>query len=192
MSKPITFITSNAKKLEEVVGILGKEFPREIIAHKIDLPELQGELNEISIKKCQEAAKTVAGPVIVEDTSLCFHALGGLPGTLCIVCYCVRHTLSVSLTHIWCTRILQVRTSNGFWINYNRKVCIHCSPDLMINRQQPSVRSHTRRAHLLTLCCSRAKRKDTLSHRVDHVTSAGIRVSSRTASTRLTQSSAKT
>lgn len=82
MSKPITFITSNAKKIEEVLAILGKEFPREIIAHKIDLPEIQGELNEISIQKCKEAAKHIKGPVIVEDSCLCFNAMDGLPGTL--------------------------------------------------------------------------------------------------------------
>lgn len=82
MSKPITFITGNAKKLEEVVAILGKEFPRELVSKKVDLPEWQGEIDEISIKKCQEAAKLVQGPVVVEDTCLCFHALGGLPGKL--------------------------------------------------------------------------------------------------------------
>lgn len=80
MSKPITFITGNVKKLEEVIAILGKEFPRELVSRKIDLPELQGEMNEISIKKCKEAAKHVQGPVIVEDTCLCFTALGDLPG----------------------------------------------------------------------------------------------------------------
>lgn len=80
MSKPITFITGNAKKLEEVIAILGKDFPRELVSKKVDLPELQGEMDEISIKKCQEAAKLVNGPVIVEDTCLCFNALGGLPG----------------------------------------------------------------------------------------------------------------
>lgn len=80
MSKPITFITGNVKKLEEVAAILGKEFPRELVSKKVDLPELQGEMDEISIKKCQEAAKLVQGPVIVEDTCLCFNALGGLPG----------------------------------------------------------------------------------------------------------------
>lgn len=80
MSKPITFITGNAKKLEEVIAILGKEFPRELVSRKIDLPELQGEVDEISIKKCKEAAKHVRGPVIVEDTCLCFNALGGMPG----------------------------------------------------------------------------------------------------------------
>lgn len=80
MSKPITFITGNAKKLEEVIAILGKEFPRELVSRKIDLPELQGEMNEVSIKKCKEAVKHVQGPVIVEDSCLCFNALGGLPG----------------------------------------------------------------------------------------------------------------
>lgn len=80
MSKPISFITGNAKKLEEVVAILGNEFPRELISRKIDLPELQGEMNEISIKKCQVAVKYAQGPVIVEDTCLCFKALGDLPG----------------------------------------------------------------------------------------------------------------
>lgn len=82
MSKPITFITGNAKKLEEVIGILGKEFPRELLSKKLDLPEWQGEMDEISIKKCKEAAKHVQGPVIVEDTSLCFSAFGGMPGEL--------------------------------------------------------------------------------------------------------------
>lgn len=83
MSKPIvTFITGNAKKLEEVAAILGKEFPRELVSKKVDLPELQGEIDEICIKKCQEAAKLVEGPVVVEDTCLCFNALGGLPGII--------------------------------------------------------------------------------------------------------------
>ena len=32
------------------------------------------------MQKCELAAKEVGGPVMVEDTSLCFNALGGLPG----------------------------------------------------------------------------------------------------------------
>ncbi|XP_016995941.2 inosine triphosphate pyrophosphatase [Drosophila takahashii] len=80
MSKPITFVTGNAKKLEELVAILGPSFPRTIVSKKIDLPELQGDINEIAIKKCKEAARQVNGPVLVEDTSLCFNALEGLPG----------------------------------------------------------------------------------------------------------------
>lgn len=79
-SKPITFVTGNAKKLEELVAILGPTFPRQVISKKVDLPELQGEINEIALKKCKEAARQVQGPVLVEDTCLCFNALKGLPG----------------------------------------------------------------------------------------------------------------
>ena len=79
---PGTFVTGNAKKLEEVKAILSSSgaLPVEIVAQKIDLPELQGEPEEISAEKCALAAKEVGGPVMVEDTSLCFNALGGLPG----------------------------------------------------------------------------------------------------------------
>jgi inosine triphosphate pyrophosphatase len=80
MSKPIVFVTGNAKKLEEFIAILGKGFPREITSKKIDLPEYQGEIDEICIKKCETAVKIVQGPVIIEDTCLCFDALKGLPG----------------------------------------------------------------------------------------------------------------
>ncbi|PSN40484.1 Inosine triphosphate pyrophosphatase [Blattella germanica] len=80
MSRPIVFVTGNANKLAEVVAILGKSFPFKLENRKIDLPEYQGEVNEICINKCKEAAKIVKGPVIIEDTSLCFNALGGLPG----------------------------------------------------------------------------------------------------------------
>jgi inosine triphosphate pyrophosphatase len=79
-SKAITFVTGNAKKLEELRAILGSTFPRTVISAKIDLPELQGEIDEICVKKCQEAARQVKGPVLVEDTCLCFNSLKGLPG----------------------------------------------------------------------------------------------------------------
>ncbi len=82
-SKPhVTFVTGNAKKLEEVRAILSAEgdLPVSIVSQKIDLPELQGEPADISAEKCRLAADAVDGPVMVEDTSLCFNALGGLPG----------------------------------------------------------------------------------------------------------------
>ena len=82
--KTLTFVTGNAKKLEEVVAILGSNFPYEVTSQKIDLPEYQGTPQEIVIEKCREAVKSIKGPVIVEDTCLCFNALGGLPGKLII------------------------------------------------------------------------------------------------------------
>lgn len=81
MSKrTLVFVTGNANKLKEVVAILGDSFPWKVEARAIDLPEFQGEPDEISIEKCKVAAEQVKGPVIVEDTCLCFTALGGLPG----------------------------------------------------------------------------------------------------------------
>jgi inosine triphosphate pyrophosphatase len=81
MAKPVlTFVTGNRHKLAEVVAILGADFPFELRNQAVDLPELQGEPEDIAKQKCRLAAKEVQGPVIVEDTSLCFNALNGLPG----------------------------------------------------------------------------------------------------------------
>eukprot|EP00088_Acartia_fossae_P063234 TRINITY_DN7692_c0_g1_i7.p1 TRINITY_DN7692_c0_g1~~TRINITY_DN7692_c0_g1_i7.p1 ORF type:complete len:207 (-),score=33.35 TRINITY_DN7692_c0_g1_i7:43-663(-) len=80
MSKTITFVTGNAKKLEEFVAILGNNFPHKVISKDVDLPEYQGTPEEVVKEKCLEAARRIKGPVIVEDTCLCFNALGGLPG----------------------------------------------------------------------------------------------------------------
>ena len=79
-SKTITFVTGNAKKLEEFVAILGTNFPHKVVSAKIDLPEYQGTPQEVCQEKCREAFRQVKGPVIVEDTCLCFNALGGMPG----------------------------------------------------------------------------------------------------------------
>jgi inosine triphosphate pyrophosphatase len=80
-SQTVVFVTGNAKKLEEVRAILDADaLPVAISSQKVDLPELQGEPEEISAEKCRLAAAQVGGPVMVEDTSLCFNALNGLPG----------------------------------------------------------------------------------------------------------------
>lgn len=85
----ITFVTGNAKKLEEVERILkpdqndrapDKLLQYKLTNEKVDLPELQGEPIAIAREKCLAAAEKVGGPVITEDTSLCFNALNGLPG----------------------------------------------------------------------------------------------------------------
>ncbi|OWR43682.1 inosine triphosphatase [Danaus plexippus plexippus] len=78
--RAVVFVTGNLKKLEEVKSILGHNFPLEVTNYRLDLPELQGELNEVSIRKCQEAARRLKKPVFIEDTCLCFNALEGLPG----------------------------------------------------------------------------------------------------------------
>jgi len=78
--KSLVFVTGNAKKLEEVVAILGTNFPFQVTSQDVDLPEYQGEPDDIAREKCKAAAQSVKGPVLVEDTCLCFNALKGLPG----------------------------------------------------------------------------------------------------------------
>ena len=58
----------------------GHPLPFAVKAANLDLPELQGEPKEIAKEKCRLAAEQVGGAVMVEDTSLCFNAMGGLPG----------------------------------------------------------------------------------------------------------------
>ena len=41
--RSVSFITGNAKKLEEVLAILGDRMPFPLVPRKVDLPELQGE-----------------------------------------------------------------------------------------------------------------------------------------------------
>ncbi|KAK4524220.1 hypothetical protein GAYE_SCF02G2119 [Galdieria yellowstonensis] len=76
----VTFVTGNQNKLEEVRSILAGLDKVVIEGKHIDLPELQGEPEDIAKEKCRLAAKAVGGPVLVEDTCLCFNALKGLPG----------------------------------------------------------------------------------------------------------------
>jgi len=76
----IVFVTGNKDKLREVTQILGEGFPFKITNQDIDLPEYQGEPDDVSRQKCQSAFEILKRPVIVEDTCLCFNALGGLPG----------------------------------------------------------------------------------------------------------------
>ncbi len=72
------FITGNKGKLAEVQSILGK-----VEALDIDLPEIQElDAHKIIQAKLEEAQKHQAGEFIVEDTSLYFEAMDGLPGPL--------------------------------------------------------------------------------------------------------------
>jgi len=77
----VTFVTGNKNKLTEVQRMLSVSGSAVAMrAEKIDLPELQGEPTDIAREKCVLAAQRLGRPVIVEDTCLCFNALGGLPG----------------------------------------------------------------------------------------------------------------
>ncbi|KAI9661654.1 MAG: nucleoside triphosphate pyrophosphohydrolase ham1 [Bathelium mastoideum] len=74
----LNFITGNQNKLAEVKAILGDSV--DLKSQSVELPEIQGTIEEISRDKCTRAADAVGGPVLVEDTCLCFNALQELPG----------------------------------------------------------------------------------------------------------------
>lgn len=75
--KNLTFITGNQKKADYLAKYLG--FP---VKHtKLDLDEIQSlDLKEIVEHKVRQAYGKIKSPVIVEDVSLEFEALNGLPG----------------------------------------------------------------------------------------------------------------
>lgn len=73
----VTFMTGNKHKADYLERLLGVN-----IAHKkVDVDELQStDLHEIIEHKVRQAYAIVGTPVLVEDVSLEFTALGNLPG----------------------------------------------------------------------------------------------------------------
>lgn len=55
--KELNFITGNKNKLAEVQAILGNTV--ELKNQSLDLPELQGTVEEVTIDKCKRAAELV-------------------------------------------------------------------------------------------------------------------------------------
>ncbi|KAI3319621.1 Ham1-like protein [Xylariaceae sp. AK1471] len=76
--KQLNFITGNKNKISVLKEILGDTV--NLQSQSLDLVEIQGTIEEISADKCRRAADATKGPVLVEDTCLCFHALKELPG----------------------------------------------------------------------------------------------------------------
>jgi len=75
----LTFITSHTKKAEEISWHLGHPVKH----HKLDLPEIQSlDPHDVIRVKAEEAYRILQRPVLVEDFSLRFEALGKLPGPL--------------------------------------------------------------------------------------------------------------
>lgn len=78
-NRPITFITGNAGKAK----YLSDYFHLPIEHKKLDLPEIQTlSLREVVEDKARRAYAEVGAPVLVEDVSLVFPAIGKLPGPL--------------------------------------------------------------------------------------------------------------
>ena len=76
--KQATFITGNQHKAAYLNQLLGVNLPHK----KIDLDEPQStDLHSIVTHKVHQAYQILGTPVLVEDVSLEFTALGNLPGT---------------------------------------------------------------------------------------------------------------
>lgn len=77
--KKITFITGNKAKAEQ----LSRHFNIKVDHKKLDLNEIQSlNLKAIVAQKAIDAYEIIKSPVLVEDVSLKFNALGNLPGPL--------------------------------------------------------------------------------------------------------------
>jgi non-canonical purine NTP pyrophosphatase (RdgB/HAM1 family) len=77
MSAPPIFITGNQSKADYLSRQLGVKLSR----RKIELTEIQStDLHEIVTHKLEQAYAICKQPVLVEDVSLVFNALGDLPG----------------------------------------------------------------------------------------------------------------
>jgi len=75
--KQVTFITGNQNKADYLAKYLGVSIEH----HKLDLDEIQSlNLSDIVEHKVKQAYEVLKTPVIVEDVSLEFCALGRLPG----------------------------------------------------------------------------------------------------------------
>ena len=77
-AKRLYFVTGNKNKFAEA-----RQFLPELLQANLDLIEIQGiDTKSIISAKLLEARSRIAGSIIVEDTSLEFQCLNGLPGPL--------------------------------------------------------------------------------------------------------------
>lgn len=75
MPQTLIFVTGNANKLAEVKAILGDSVPS-LDNKALDLPELQGTLEEITLDKARRAAEAVGAPpyLLARAVPVCYPA----------------------------------------------------------------------------------------------------------------------
>ncbi len=78
--KMLTLITGNRNKSAEIRTMMADISGLTIVQLDLELPEIQGEPEEVCLAKIKHAMQHVKGPVVVDDTSFCCSALKGLPG----------------------------------------------------------------------------------------------------------------
>lgn len=78
-TEDIVLITGNTKKVEQIHYFLDYQLSHQ----SMDLPEIQSlDLSSVVTEKVKEAYRQIQKPVLVEDISLVFSAMGKLPGPL--------------------------------------------------------------------------------------------------------------
>jgi non-canonical purine NTP pyrophosphatase (RdgB/HAM1 family) len=78
VGKEFVFVSGNLKKVHWLETFLGKEIKHQ----NLDLKEIQSlDTEEVVKEKAYEAYRLLKQPVLIEDTTLRFNALGRLPGT---------------------------------------------------------------------------------------------------------------
>ena len=84
--KELNFITGNRNKLAEVQTILSEIVP--LKSQILDLPEIQGTIEQISLDKCKRAAAIVCGRLSEMAQNSTFEPDRGLGSRTCA---CGRH-----------------------------------------------------------------------------------------------------
>jgi non-canonical purine NTP pyrophosphatase (RdgB/HAM1 family) len=75
--KDVVFVTGNQHKADYLARLLGRAVPHQ----KLDLDEIQSADPEVvARRKALQAYETLGRPVLIDDVSLGFAALGGMPG----------------------------------------------------------------------------------------------------------------
>ena len=74
---------------QEVISIVGADFPFQLVSKKVDLPELQGEPEDIAKEKCRLAAKQVYHFHVNSYDYQCILFIGHITGFR--TCYGGRH-----------------------------------------------------------------------------------------------------
>ena len=71
------YVTGNSGKFREAQVVLDSIH---LVQRDLDIPEIQGEIEDIIVDKASRAFATLDMPLIVEDVSFSLRGLGGFPG----------------------------------------------------------------------------------------------------------------
>lgn len=81
MTKPVTVVTGNTSKFEQIREALGR-FDIRVVREDIDIPEIKDlKVEAVIADKARKAFEAVQGPVLVDDSGIYFGNYHEFPGT---------------------------------------------------------------------------------------------------------------